>query len=149
MISDVEKVVREYLPEVIHLSLATSRNNVPWMCELMFSFDSDLNLYFRSLSSTRHCQEILENPVVAGNIVKQHLPGQKPRGVYFEGVASVCENVDANHPAFLSYSQRFGGSNNLLEQNEDTPRFYQVSVKRFFVFDAVESPGMKYELPWK
>ena len=65
MITDVEKVIREYLPEVIHMSLATSHNNVPWICEVHYAFDDELNLYFRSLQSRRHSKEIAENKQVA------------------------------------------------------------------------------------
>lgn len=83
MIADIEKVIREYLPYVIHMSLATSHGNKPWVCEVHYVFDKDLNLYFMSKSSRRHSKEIEMNEYVAGNIVKQHELGQKPRGVYF------------------------------------------------------------------
>ncbi len=48
---DVEKVIREYLPKVIHMSLATCVDNRPWVCEVHFVYDDDLNLYWRSTRS--------------------------------------------------------------------------------------------------
>jgi uncharacterized protein YhbP (UPF0306 family) len=69
---DVEKVVREYIDKSIHMSLATSTENKPWVCEVHFAYDDDLNLYWRSKTDRRHSQEIALNPFVAGNIVKQH-----------------------------------------------------------------------------
>ena len=72
---NIEKIIREYIPEIIHMSLATSSHNTPWVCEVHYAFDDDLNLYFRSLSSRRHSQEIANNPKVAGNIIKQYKLG--------------------------------------------------------------------------
>ncbi len=66
---DVEKIIREYIDKTIHLSLATSSDNKPWVCEVHFAYDEQLNLYFRSLKSRRHSQEIAKNPNVAGNII--------------------------------------------------------------------------------
>ena len=65
---DIEKLIREYLPQIIHLSLGTSANNKPWVCEVHFAYDESLNLYYRSLTLRRHSQEIAENPNF-GNIV--------------------------------------------------------------------------------
>jgi uncharacterized protein YhbP (UPF0306 family) len=86
---DVEQVIRDYLPEVGHMSLGTSSNNRPWVCEVHFTYDDNLNLYFRSLASRRHSQEIAANPNVAGNIVKQFQLGESPVGTYFEGTAQM------------------------------------------------------------
>jgi uncharacterized protein YhbP (UPF0306 family) len=151
MLTNIENVIRQYLPELIHMSLATSRDNKPWVCEVHFVFDEQLNLYFRSLSATRHCREIADNKFVAGNIVKQHQNGQKPRGIYFEGKAEVVENVDENSPAYVFYRDRFGIGKDALEEanSEEGPKFYKISVEKFYVFDAQESsPPQKYELEW-
>ena len=148
---NTEQAVRDYLPGVIHMSLATCASNVPWVCEVHFVFDDDLNLYFRSLTSRRHSQEIASNPRVAGNIIEQHEKGQKPRGVYFEGVASLLENVDETHPAYKLYCQRFGTGPEILEEaaRNDGHKFYKVDVSSFYVFDSRESsPSKKYVLPW-
>ncbi|MEK7153707.1 MAG: pyridoxamine 5'-phosphate oxidase family protein, partial [Patescibacteria group bacterium] len=91
---DIEKTIREYLPQVIHMSLATTKNNKPWVCEVHFAYDDALNLYFRSLASRRHSQEIAENPSVAGNIIKQHSLEEYPLGVYFEGMAEMMQPGD-------------------------------------------------------
>jgi uncharacterized protein YhbP (UPF0306 family) len=151
MIDNVEKVIREYLPEIIHMSLATSRNNLPWVCELHFVFDEDLNLYFRSTPSRRHSKEIEENENVAGNIINQHGIDQKPRGVYFEGKAGMMEDVDEGNIAYKLYCERFGTDKSILEEakTEDGHKFYKISVNKFYLFDSIESnPGRKYELDW-
>lgn len=72
MINDLEKTIRDYLPAVIHLSLSTCKDDKPWVCEVHYVYDDELNLYFRSKPSRRHSLEIMDNPYVAGNIVEQH-----------------------------------------------------------------------------
>ena len=149
---DIEKTIRDYLPQVIHMSLATCLDNKPWVCEVHFVFDEDLNLYFRSKPDRRHSVEIASNPSVAGNIVTQHKIGEKPRGVYFEGTAERLNDVDEMHPAFTLYCERFDTGLEILEESKtDTGHdFYKITVKNFYLFDSRESnPSKKYELKWK
>ena len=151
MIDDVEKAIRAYIKDVIHLSLATVADNAPWVCELHYAYDDVLNIYFRSTASRRHSVEITKNSRVAGNIVKEHKSGEAVRGVYFEGNAELLTDVDQSHPAYIAYCKRFGTTETILEdaKNVDGHKFYKISVKKFYVFDSVEStPSQKYELPW-
>ena len=151
MITDIEKVIREYLPGVIHMSLATSMNNRPWVSEVHYVFDQDLNFYFRSTADRRHSKEIAANPQVAGTIVSQHSLGQKPRGVYFEGQTEMLTNVGADHVAYTLYCERFGTTDSILEEarTETGHKFYKITVQTFFIFDSIESnPSQKYELAW-
>ena len=143
MLNNIEKVIREYIPEVIHLSLATCANNKPWVCEVHFAYDNELNLYFVSLPNTRHSGEIRANPFVSGNIVKQFGLGEKPRGVYFEGTAKELGIVDKYDPAFITYDKRYDIG------TPDGHHFYKITVDTFYVFDRIESEGEKYELKWK
>jgi uncharacterized protein YhbP (UPF0306 family) len=151
MIANVEKVIREYLPDVIHMSLATSHENKPWVCEVHYVYDENLNLYFRSTAQRRHSKEISQNQFVAGNIVRQHQKGEKPRGVYFGGKAQMLENVDENNIAYKLYCERFGTNESILEdaKKEDGHKFYKITVNKYYVFDTIESsPSQKYELDW-
>lgn len=149
---DVEKTIREYLPQVLHMSLATSKDNKPWVCEVHFAYDNDLNLYFRSMQSRRHSQEIAMNPHVAGNIVTQHGPTEKPRGVYFEGTAAMAENINEDHPVYKSFIERLGVGPKILEDAklDDGHKFYKIIVTDYYLFDSRESsPSQKYHLEWK
>jgi len=116
MINDVEKAIRDYLPDIIHMSLATSVGNQPWLCEVHYVYDDDLNFYFRSLESRRHSQEIERNPNVAGSIVTQHSTTDKPRGIFFTGKAEKMINVSDKDPAYLQYCKRFGTDSSILDE---------------------------------
>ena len=151
MVTDVEKAIREYLPEIVHMSLATISGNKPWVCELHFVYDEDLNLYFRSLASRRHSQEITANANVAGNIVKQHSVEQGVRGVYFEGTVKMITGVGKESAIYKLFQERLGADEEVLAEaeKEDGHKFYKISVSKYYLFDSLESsPSQKYELNW-
>lgn len=145
----VKQAILSYLPNVIHMSLGTSRDNKPWVCEVHFTFDDDMNLYFRSLPSRRHSQDIADNPQVAGNIVEQHDNTMKPRGMYFEGTAELLEGVAEDDIAYKLSQQRFGLGPEILEEaaKDDGHKFYKITVDNWYMFDARDSkPSQKYQL---
>jgi uncharacterized protein YhbP (UPF0306 family) len=147
---DVEKAIRSYLPGIVHLSLATSRDNKPWVCEVHFAYDDNLNLYFRSLPSRRHSQDIADNPQVAGNIVTQHDVGQKPAGVYFEGTTERLEGEE-QAKAFGCLKARLDLGDDKLEEakRQDGAQFYKISVENYYVFGSFEGqPVGKHQLRW-
>src|ERR1700754_2964088 len=146
---DVEKAIREYLPNILHMSLGTSSDNRPWVCEVHFVYDDDLNLYWRSMPSRRHSQEIAQNPNVAGNIVEQHAKNEKPRGLYFEGIAERLHDVEPGGWLHRLFQDRLGDfAADLRDINdEDGRQFYKVNVADWYVFDVRESvPPQKYHL---
>lgn len=148
---DVEKIIREYLPDVIHMSLGTSKDGRPWVCEVHFAYDDDLNLYFRSLTSRRHSQEIAENPRVAGNIVRQHHLGQYPLGVYFEGDARMLDPGEEQDVAYQCLRGRLNSTDQILTESSrpDGHQFYKITVENWYVFGKLdEEGGKKYQLVW-
>lgn len=149
--STVEQIIKDYLGNVIHMSLATASNSRPWVCEVHFSLDDKLNIYFRSLESRRHSKEIAENPYVAGTIVEPHGMTDKPRGVYFEGRAELLTGVNNESEAYKAVDTRFKLGQALLDEanKPEGHKFYKITVSDFYLFDARESkPSQKYHLPW-
>jgi uncharacterized protein YhbP (UPF0306 family) len=148
---NTEQIIREYLPNIIHMSLATTVNNKPWVCQVHFAYDNDLNLYFCSNITTRHCQEIVANPQVAGSISVQHGPGEKPRCIDFEGTAEKIEDITEDDPGLQVYETRFPGRTNLVEhlRQENGGRLYKITVNDYFLFDTKgPNPPGKHHLPW-
>ena len=148
---DVEKIVREYIDKSIHMSLGTVNDGKPWVCEVHFAYDKDLNLYFRSLQSRRHSQDIASNPNVAGNIVRQHALNEYPHAIYFEGTAEMLTTDEERQIVFGYFKERLGVGEAALEeaQNPDGHQFYKISVKNWFAFGKFGGDsGEKYELVW-
>lgn len=150
--AEIEQIIRKYIPQVVHMSLATCADEKPWVCEVHFSYDDELNIYFCSSMQTRHCTEIRSNPKVSGTIVTQHFLNQKVRGVYFEGEAEQLEVIGEDHPGFMSYTKRLGGGPNFVQaaRAEGSARLYKITVRDFYLVDGYDhQPPQKLHLPWK
>lgn len=148
---DVEKIVREYIDKSLHMSLGTSRDNKPWVCEVHFVHDDDLNLYYRSLASRRHSQEIAANPNVAGNIVRQHGKDEYPHAIYFEGTAELVSDKQQQKTILPLFQKRLGADASILDdaQKDDGHKFYKVTVTNWYAFGKFGGPsGGKFELAW-
>ncbi len=159
----IEQVVRTYIDKTFHMSLATTAGDTPWICEVHFAYDDNLNLYFRSLRSRRHSQEVAVNSRVAGNIIDKYGLGDAAVGVYFEGDATLLKSDQSNQSdrarqpgseqklAFELMKARLNASDDILEesQREDGHQFYKIAVHTFYVFGAFDGKGsQKYELTW-
>jgi uncharacterized protein YhbP (UPF0306 family) len=148
---NVEQVAREYVDKTVHLSLATVSNAAPWVCEVHFAYDDNLNLYFRSLKSRRHSQEIASNPNVAGNIVDKYGLGEPVVGVYFEGTAQLLEAGEEQNLAAECLKNRLKIADDIVEEaiSEDGHQFYKISVKNWYVFGRFGgTSGQKHKLEW-
>ena len=148
---DIETIIREYIDKSVHMSLGTSRDNRPWVCELHFAYDDNLNLYFRSLASRRHSQEIAANPRVAGNIVGQHQLGEVPHGIYFEGTAARITDDAARQQVFPHFQSRLGSKEKIIDEarRDDGHQFYKVTVETWYAFGKFDGESVdKYELAW-
>jgi uncharacterized protein YhbP (UPF0306 family) len=148
---DVEQVVREYIDKTVHMSLATVHDGMPWVCEVHFAYDNDLNLYWRSKPSTRHSRELMANPRVAGNIIDKYALGEAPVGVYFEGTARVVTDDSELERAAQCLAARLDGdATSIIE--EATPEghpVYTVDVANWYVFGRFGADsGQKFALPW-
>lgn len=151
--NNIEQVIRNYVPQIVHLSLGTSKDSKPWVCEVHFAYDDQLNLYFRSLTSRRHSREIAANPNVAGNIIKQHALDSGPvLGVYFDGTAEHLTNEKDQRIAADCIIKQLGKTEEIFTeaQREDGHQFYKISVGTFYVFgDIQDGQGMiKHQLRW-
>ena len=148
----IESIIREYIKDIVHMSIATCADNKPWISEVHYSYDDDLNLYFISRPSRRHSLEVATNSQVAGNIIKQHKTGEEVRGVYFEGTIEMLDEVKEDNVAFQTYNKRLGLDPSILNEQaeENGHRWYKITVNKFYLFDELEmEPAGKYELNWK
>lgn len=149
---NTEQLLREYIAKTIHMSLSTARDNMPWTCEVHFSYDDNLNLYFKSLTSRRHSQEIAENPNVSGNIVRQHELGELPIGVYFEGTARLLtEEIEIAAAADVIVARQGADKAAIIADanKSDGHKFYKISVKNYYLFGKFgQSSNAKYVVEW-
>lgn len=149
---NVEQIIRDNIDASVHMSLATVRDNKPWVCEVHFAYDDELNLYWRSLKTRRHSLEIADNPNVAGNIVDKFAVGESPVGIYFEGTAELLEAGEEQNKAAELLQRRVNAAADAVEEatSEDGHQFYKIAVQNWYAFGRFgEAHGQKYTLTWQ
>ena len=153
LIMKTRKLIEDYLEEAKLMQVATSSENRPWACSVYFAFDDNLNLYWISKTSRRHSNELRENENVAGTIVLPHAPGDKVRGIQFQGIAK--ELTDSRGEAEVGmkcYGERFSMNEervNAILDNSNGHVCYKISPNLYVLFDEVnfpDEPRQEWEL---
>lgn len=81
-----KKDVLEFLASKKLMVLATNGEH-PWIANVFYSFDNDLNLYFISNPATIHGRHLEKNNKVAASIVDSHQkPSDSKKGLQIYGI---------------------------------------------------------------
>ena len=81
-----DKRIQEFVAKHHVVTLATEKEHKPWCFNCFYSYrKEDQILIFTSDMSTRHIEEILLNPYVAGSIVLETKVIGKIQGIQLEG----------------------------------------------------------------
>ena len=89
------------------LTIATAIEGEPWCANCFYAYlDNENVLVFTTDPATRHGQEFIKNPLVAGSIVLETLIVGKIRGIQFQGTVSEPEG-DLASKARTAYLKRF------------------------------------------
>ena len=152
MTVNVVQVIRDNIDATVHMSLATTANNKPWVCEVHFVYDDQLNLYFRSYSTRRHSLEIAQNPQVAGNIIG-HFPKEAAEvlGIYFEGEATMLSDDEIQLAAQLFVDRLGMNFDGVVAEarSDDGHKIYKISVREWSVFGRFGADhSTKHTIEW-
>ncbi|MFM2019151.1 MAG: hypothetical protein RL007_2807 [Bacteroidota bacterium] len=83
---DSLKRISDFIKEAKCLSVATQSNEGLWCASCYYAYDEkNVCLIFKSSDETRHVQDGLKNPVVAGTILPDKLETVSIKGVQFTG----------------------------------------------------------------
>lgn len=146
----LKNFILEYLEKSHLMQVATANNNQPWACTLHFAFDKDFNLFWISTPLTRHSQEIYGNEKVAGTIVASQLPGDKSRGIQFEGYAKRLTGPLEMKHAVDVYAKRMKMDpirKQKILHGEENHVPYQITPTLIVLFDVEnfpENPRQEY-----
>ena len=86
-----QELLKQYLEQQYMMQLATTRDGRLWICTVWFIADAERNLYWASLPTRRHSQDIAANSEVAAAIAVQYGIGESVIGVQLEGSAEMLE----------------------------------------------------------
>lgn len=103
----IDRRIIRFLSKHHVLTIATSIGNEPWCANCFYVYLKDENaLVFTTDRETRHGQEFIKNPVVAGSVVLETRIIGMIRGIQFQGIVSVLEGKDLEK-ATWAYLRRF------------------------------------------
>jgi len=81
----------DYLQDHRLMQIATVKGEKPWICNVFYTVDNKLNLFFISKPTRRHCLEISKNKNVACAITDSHQKvTDKKKGLQIEGILLRC-----------------------------------------------------------
>ncbi len=139
----LQKLIKQYLDDARMMQLATVANGKPWVCNVWFAADKDMNIYWFSSTTRRHSQEVVSDPNVAAAICLAQTPADPPRGLQIEGTAQLLTNPVDIAVAMKNYVGRVFNLKQVRQfmANLDRPhRFYRIKPSLFVLFDAVNYP---------
>ncbi len=102
-----EKRITAFIHKHHIFTLATSANNIPYTCSCFYVYLDELNMFvFTSDYGTRHVNELLAQPRVAGAIALETTMIGKIQGIQFSGLSQLLEG-DLYETALSAYLKKF------------------------------------------
>src|SRR3979411_175547 len=102
----LRQLIEDYLQQAKLMQLATSIDNQPWICNVWFAADKDLNIYWFSSTTRRHSGEVMKNQKVAAAMALPHTPDDAPRGLQLQGIAELLTDNKDLDKAISVYAGR-------------------------------------------
>ena len=127
--------IKKYFAEAKMMQLATVRDNKPWICNVWFVSDKDLNIYWISSTTRRHSEEIKDNEHVAAAMCMVSDPSDTSKsGIQLEGVAHEVTNPVEMAKALKLYVARgiftLDQVKKFMADVTKPHRFYKITPRR-------------------
>lgn len=126
------------------MQLATVADGQPWCCTVYFVIDDDDNLYWASLPSRRHSQEIAAHPQVAAAIPVKFIKGEPVAGLQIAGTAELLTPSPAIRGMVRRYAEKFNRDDAWVEDftaGRTEHRLYKLTPSAIVLFDESNFPG--------
>ncbi|HVS58732.1 MAG TPA: pyridoxamine 5'-phosphate oxidase family protein [Candidatus Saccharimonadales bacterium] len=139
-----EEVIRESLPTIKVMQLATSANNQPWACNVHYYSDDDLNLYWLSTEAREHSQHIAQNPKAAAAVMV-HLNTSEENyiiGLSCAGEAE-CVGEKVDDDIRNGYQAKHNTSDKFLSDvasGANPHKWYRLKPTKIVLFDTKNFP---------
>lgn len=140
---NLKQLIQQYLKDARMMHLATISQGKPWVCNVWFAADEDMNIYWFSAMTRRHSEEVAKDPHVAGSMCLPQTPEDPPRGLQFEGVAEMLTDEADVEKAESVYIGRIFPKEKVQEfmaHSERPHKFYRIKPELLVLFDVVNFP---------
>jgi uncharacterized protein YhbP (UPF0306 family) len=137
------ELITKHLQDAHIMQLATCVDNYPWCATVHFAADEQCNLYWLSLPSRRHSQQIATNAKVAGAIVPPGGEAPQVQGIQFEGEARMVTEPERIQEMLQTFADRYR-TNSVTDEaiisGVAPVRLYQLKPSLFVLYDEVHFP---------
>jgi uncharacterized protein YhbP (UPF0306 family) len=145
---EVGELVKKYLRQGRMMQIATAAGSQPWICTVYFVPDEQQNLYWLSLPTRRHSQEVAKNNKIAVAIAVKF--DKNPIiGIQAEGTAGIVNDLDAIKKIMPYYIEKYDSGKDfveLFEAGKNQHQLYKFTPRKYFLFDETNfNDGQKHE----
>jgi len=156
--SELRERVLDYLGARTTLNLATHGPAGLWACAVLYVHEGT-TLYFTSVPTTRHGQNIAVTGRVVGTISDECNTWEAMKGLQLEGTVVRVADLDERRRVVRAYLRRFPFAAGLWDGQEAEPdveaiardpgmhHFYRITPTRLLFTDNEHAPGIREELP--
>lgn len=140
---DPRELLKQYLQERHMMQVATVADDQPWCCTVYFVADDDQNLYWASLPTRRHSQEIKQHSKVAIAIPVKFVKGEPVAGIQMSGTAEELLPSEDIRPVAKQYAAKFARDEVWIEHfvaGGTQHRLYKFTPNTIALFDEVNFP---------
>jgi uncharacterized protein YhbP (UPF0306 family) len=146
---ETERLIKEYLQQGKMMQIATVRDDQPWICTVYFAADDKQHLYWLSLPTRRHSEEIAKHDKVA---VAIPIKFDKPVvGMQAQGTAEVVTDADEIKRAMKFYVDKYDIGKEFYDKiiaGENQHHLYRFTPKLFVLFDEVHYDKAESRKEW-
>lgn len=131
-------LAKEYIHESSVMQIATMSSRGPWICTVYYVEDSRLNLYWLSLPTRRHSQEIKREPHVAIAIAVK--PDKPVIGIQAEGTVKVVTDKKIIAEVMKQYTEKYGAGRDFYDNfiaGKNQHLLYKFTPQTTVLFDEV------------
>lgn len=138
---EVSTLIKKYLREGLVLQLATMRGDQPWVCSVYYASDDKLNIYWLSLPTRRHSEDITAHGKAAITIVVK--VDQPVIGLQAEGTVEVVTKPAQIAKLMKLYVKRYNAGQDFYDnfiKGKNQHLMYRFKPKKFSLFDELNFP---------
>jgi uncharacterized protein YhbP (UPF0306 family) len=145
---EVGDLIKKYLRQARMMQVATIDGDQPWICTVYFVPDEQQNLYWLSLPTRRHSEEIAKHNMVAVAIAVKF--DKNPIiGIQAAGIVEVVKDAEVVKSVIEPYIEKYNRGMDfydLFTAGKNEHVMYKFTPSKYELFDEVNFPdGQKHE----
>ncbi len=125
---ELKTYIKEFLDSHKFLAFASVSDSQPFVCNLHFSSDQDLNIYFASQVDKKHSLNVESQPQIAVCIYDHDSGDAVVSWLQIRWICSRCDLEEVKEELAI-YAQKFPGKKQAIEklfQEPDKRAFYKI-----------------------